>query len=72
MHVCAMGYFRFSDLEKDVVKFPHVHSDSGCCGLNFLKLVEKWQEHELYVSVSLNFPHTFAGCTLPVLTPSIV
>lgn len=62
MHVYAIGYFRFSNLEKDLLEFSHVCSGSGWFGLNFLELVEKWQEDEVCVSVSLNFPHKFSDC----------
>lgn len=67
MHVYAMGYFRLSKLEKAILEFFHVCSGSGWFGLNFLELVEKWQEHEVYVSMSLNCPHKFANCVSVLL-----
>lgn len=39
MHGYAMGYFRFSTLEKVIVEFSHVGSGPGWFYLDFLELV---------------------------------
>lgn len=67
MHGYAMGYFRFSTLEKVIVEFSHVGSGPGWFDLNFLELVEKRQEDEVYVLVSLDLPRKFADCVSVLL-----